>query len=38
MDGTSYNYDDNGCLTSAGNKDYYYDCENRLAEIDDGPT
>ena len=31
--GTTYYYDDNGNLTNDGTYKYFYDCENRLAEV-----
>ncbi len=31
--GTSYSYDDNGNLTGDGAYKYYYDCENRLTDV-----
>ncbi len=33
--GTGYSYDDNGNLTNDGTYLYYYDCENRLTEVND---
>ena len=33
--GTSYSYDDNGNLTDDGLFKYYYDCENRLTDVND---
>ena len=33
--GTSYSYDKNGNLTFDGRRRYYYDCENRLTEVND---
>lgn len=35
VDGTDYSYDDNGNLTDDGTYDYYYDCENRLMDVND---
>jgi len=34
--GTNYSYDKNGNLTFDGIYHYYYDCENRLTDINDG--
>ena len=31
--GTGYSYDDNGNLTNDGTYKYYYDCENRLTDV-----
>ena len=36
--GTSFTYDNNGCLTDDGVFDYTYDTENQLIEADDGTT
>jgi len=33
--GTSYSYDDNGNLVDDGTYLYYYDCENRLMDVND---
>ena len=33
--GTGYSYDNNGNLTNDGTYLYYYDCENRLTEVND---
>ena len=33
--GTNYGYDDNGNLTDDGMYKYYYDCENRLTDVND---
>ena len=33
--GVSYSYDDNGNLTDDGTYLYYYDCENRLTDVND---
>ncbi|RLG24215.1 hypothetical protein DRN85_08035 [Methanosarcinales archaeon] len=33
--GTNYSYDDNGNLTYDGIYRYYYDCENRLTDVND---
>ena len=33
--GTSYSYDENGNLTNDGTYRYYYDCENRLTDVND---
>jgi len=33
--GTSYSYDNNGNLTDDGTYLYYYDCENRLTDVND---
>jgi YD repeat-containing protein len=35
VDGNSYQYDKNGNLTCDGARNYYYDCENRLTEVND---
>ncbi len=35
MGGTGYSYDNNGNLTNDGTYLYYYDCENRLTEVND---
>ncbi|MDH4240573.1 MAG: hypothetical protein OEW48_13515 [Phycisphaerae bacterium] len=36
--GTGYSYDDNGNLTDDGTYLYYYDCENRLTDVNDKST
>ncbi|MBN1392388.1 MAG: hypothetical protein JW947_06245, partial [Sedimentisphaerales bacterium] len=36
--GTNYSYDDNGNLTDDGTRLYYYDCENRLTDVNDKST
>jgi YD repeat-containing protein len=36
--GTGYSYDDNGNLTNDGTYLYYYDCENRLTDVNDKST
>jgi len=33
--GVAYSYDDNGNLTGDGTHKYYYDCENRLTDVND---
>jgi RHS repeat-associated protein len=33
--GTNYSYDENGNLTNDGTYKYYYDCENRLTDVND---
>lgn len=33
--GTSFTYDDNGNLVNDGTYKYYYDCENRLTDVDE---
>jgi len=33
--GAVYSYDDNGNLTGDGTHNYYYDCENRLTDVND---
>ena len=33
--GTNYSYDNNGNLTNDGSFKYYYDCENRLTDVND---
>jgi RHS repeat-associated protein len=35
VSGASYSYDDNGNLTDDGTYKYYYDCENRLTNVND---
>ena len=34
-DGNDYGYDDNGNLTNDGTYKYYYDCENRLTDVNE---
>ena len=36
--GTGYSYDNNGNLTDDGTYLYYYDCENRLTDVNDKST
>jgi len=36
--GTTYSYDDNGNLADDGTYLYYYDCENRLTDVNDKAT
>lgn len=38
VDGNNYSYDDNGNLTDDGTYLYYYDCENRLTDVNDKAT
>ncbi|MEE8208765.1 MAG: RHS repeat-associated core domain-containing protein, partial [Nitrosomonadaceae bacterium] len=38
VDGNNYSYDDNGNLTDDGTYLYYYDCENRLTDVNDKTT
>ena len=38
MGGTGYSYDNNGNLTDDGTYLYYYDCENRLTDVNDKST
>ena len=33
--GTNYSYDENGNLTNDGTYKYYYDCDNRLTDVND---
>lgn len=33
--GASYSYDENGSLTDDGSYEYYYDCENRLTDVNE---
>ena len=35
---TDYNSDDNGNLTDDGTYEYYYDCENRLIDVNENGT